>query len=302
MGLRIFFACLLLLSPLGVRAQAPAAPKPPESAATGGAEEVTPYTVVKQKQFPNYKVEIQQRMTKSKFPRVESMKMRIVPAGGGSVIDYTGTWVNPDPRAFVIGWEGGQLDLDGDGFEDVMIQNYSGGVHCCYNYVIYSLAKPAKKLGDIPMKDCGEKIGLQDLNGDKKLEIVTCNPDFTYLGDQPYSESPFPPAIYTLKDGQYQRADREFRQVFLDDIQAQREALGKGYRPANALQIVADYLMLGEEAQAWKEFDSLYQGADKEKIKQQLMSRVGVKPAAPVPAASPAAKPSAALPAPAPGW
>lgn len=301
MGLRIFFTCLLLLSPLALRAQTPGSGgKTSESASATGVEEVTPYRVVKQKQFPNYKVEIQQRMTKSKFPRVESMKMRIVPNGGGSVIDYTGTWVNPDPRAFAIGYEGGPFDLDGDGLEDVMIQNYTGGVHCCYNYVIYSLAKPVKKLGDIAMKDCGEKLALQDLNGDKKLEIISCNPDFTYLGDQPYSESPFPPAIYALKDGQYQRADREFRQVFLDDIQAQREALAKGYRPANALQVVADYLVLGDEPQAWKEFDSLYQGSDKDKVKQQLMNRVGVRPA--VPAASPVVKPSAAYAPPASGW
>ena len=295
MGPRNFLVWLLLLSPLPLRAEPPAAPaKAPESAPAAGAEQLTPYSVVKQKKFPNYKVEIQQRMTISKFPRVESMKVHIEPNGGGAPIDYTGTWVNPDPKAFVIGWEGGLLDLDGDGLEDVLIQNYSAGVHCCYNYVIYSLAKPIKKLGDIAMKDCGEKIGLQDLNSDKKQEIVTCNPDFTYLGEQPYSESPFPPAIYALKGGSYRRADREFKQVFLDDIQAQREALAKGYRPANALQIVADYLVLGDESQAWKEFDTLYQGTDKEKIKQQLQSRIGGKTPAPDP--SPAEKPSAALP------
>lgn len=279
MGLRIFLFCCWLLSSSGAWAQsAPSLPaKLPESAPSGpvGTEQVTPYTVVKEKQFPNYKVEIQQRMTIAKFPRVESMKARIIPSGGGSVTQYTGVWLNPDPKAFVIGWEGGPLDLDGDGFEDLLLQNYSGGVHCCYNYVIYSLSKPLKKLGDIPMKDCGEKISLDDLNNDKKQEIISCNPDFTYLGDQPYAESPFPPAIYTLKNGQYVRADQEFRQVFLDDIQSQRDALAKTYRSANALQIVADYMVLGDDAQAWKEFDSLYKGPDKEKIRKQLQDRRG---------------------------
>ncbi len=287
MGLRIFLLFCLWLAPSLGRAEAPA--KVPESAPSSGAEQVTPYSVVKQKQFPNYKVEIQQRMTVAKYPRVESMKARIIPSGGGSVTQYTGVWLNPDPKAFVIGWEGGPLDLDGDGFGDLLLQNYSGGVHCCYNYVIYSLAKPLKKLGDLAMKDCGEKIGLDDLNGDKKQEIISCNPDFTYLGDQPYSESPFPPAIFALKNGQYVRADREFRQVFLDDIQAQRDALAKGYRSANALQIVADYLVLGEDAQAWKEFDSLYKGSDKEKIRQQLQNRGGAKVAVPTASAAPSA-------------
>ncbi|HCU23604.1 MAG TPA: hypothetical protein DF383_01200 [Deltaproteobacteria bacterium] len=252
-------------------------PPLPESRGSGpalGSEQVTPYTVVGEKKFSNYKVEIQQRMTVAKFPRVESMKVRIIPNEGGSVTTFTGTWVNFDPKAFVIDWQGKPLDLDGDGIEDLVLQNYSGGGHCCYNYVIYSLAKPLHKLGDLPMRDCGEKISFEDLNGDKKLELLSCNPDFIYLGDQPYSESPFPPAIYTLKNGQYRRADREFKQVFLDDIQEQREALSKAYRPANVLQIVADYLVLGEEATAWKEFDALYQGADKEKIRQQLLRLV----------------------------
>ena len=76
MGLRIFITCLLLLSPGLLRAEVPNIPKMPETAPATGAEQVTPYTVVKKKDFPNYKVEIEQRMTLSKFPRVESMKAR----------------------------------------------------------------------------------------------------------------------------------------------------------------------------------------------------------------------------------
>ena len=290
MGPRILIAlCLVALS--GSALADPA--KPAESPAPTGLESVTPYEVVREKKLTNYKVEIQQRKTTGKYPRVESMKARIIPNDGGSVTQYTGTWLTPDPRSFVIGWKGGSLDLDGDGVEDLLLQNYSGGGHCCYNYVIYSLSKPLQKLADLPMKDCGEKIGLEDLNGDKKMEILSCNPDFTYLGDQPYSESPFPPAIYSLKGGTYQRSDAEFRQVFMSDIQAQRDALAQGYRPANALQIVTDYLILGDDVQAWKEFDTLYQGADKEKIRQQLLTRTGKAPASPAATPKPMGAPVA---------
>lgn len=293
MGPRILIAlCLLALTAPALADSA----KPSESTPTG-LESVTPYEVVREKKLTNYKVEIQQRKTTGKYPRVESMKARIIPNDGGSVTHYTGTWLTPDPRSFIVGWKGGMLDLDGDGVEDLLLQNYSGGGHCCYNYVIYSLSKPLQKLADLPMKDCGEKIGLEDLNGDKKMEIISCNPDFSYLGDQPYSESPFPPAIYALKGGTYQRADAEFRQVFLSDIQAQRESLAKGYRPANALQIVTDYLILGEDAQAWQEFDTLYQGSDKEKIRQQLMARSGRAPALPAATPKPMGVPTAPPPA-----
>ncbi len=246
-------------------------------------EEVTPWSVVKKKELSNYKIEISQRMTIAKFPRVESMKARIIPKDGGAVTEFEGTWVNPDPKSFLLSWKGGLLDVDGDGVEDLILQNYSGGGHCCYTYTFYSLKTPLKKLGEVEMKDCGEKISLEDLNGDKVPELISCNPDFTYLGELPYSESPFPPAVYILKDGGYKRADRNFKTVFQSDIQAQRDALAKGYRHANALQIVADYLVLGDEASAWKEFEALYQGADKEVIKVELAKRTGLKAPAPEP-------------------
>ncbi|HKX12415.1 MAG TPA: hypothetical protein VJP40_04620, partial [bacterium] len=111
MGPRILLAfCLLAFtSPAGAE---PA--KPAESVPTG-LESVTPYKVVREKKLTNYKVEVQQRMTTGKYPRVESMKARIIPNDGGTVTHYTGTWLTPDPRAFIIGWKGGLLDVDGDG-------------------------------------------------------------------------------------------------------------------------------------------------------------------------------------------
>ena len=146
---------------------------------------------------------------------------------------------------------------------------------------------PPKKLADIAMKDCGEKISLEDLNGDKIPELLSCNPEFAYLGELPYSESPFPPAIYALKDGEYKRVDRDYKKIYQADIQAQRDSLAKAYRPANVLQIVADLLILGEEKDAWKEMDALYRGADKDVIKAEMAKRMGVK--SPVSETQPAA-------------
>jgi len=241
-------------------------------------QKVTDWSLAKKKSLPNYNMEIYQRMTVAKFPRVEAMKIKLIPKSGGTPTEIEGTWLSADPANYIIGYKGGALDLDSDGSEDLLLQNYSGGGHCCYNYLIYSLkGNAAKKIADLPMKDCGEKISLEDLNGDKNLEIIACNPDYTYMGELPYSESPFPPAIYSMKNGEYQRADREFRQIFLDDIQSQRDALAKNYRPANVLQIVTDYLILGDATAAWKEFDSLYKGKDKDAVKAELAKRSGVK-------------------------
>ena len=282
-----YLRCLLPVAGLLVSSVALAQTPPVPEAVPAAEQPLTPWTVVQKKALQNYNVEIYQRMTVAKFPRVDSMKVKLIPKSGGNGTEYEGAWINLDPQNFLIGWKGGTLDVDGDGVEDLILQNYSGGGHCCYNYVIYSLKVPPKKLADIAMKDCGEKISLEDLNGDKIPELLSCNPEFAYLGELPYSESPFPPAIYALKDGEYKRVDRDYKKIYQADIQAQRDSLAKAYRPANVLQIVADLLILGEEKDAWKEMDALYRGADKDVIKAEMAKRMGVK--SPVSETQPAA-------------
>jgi hypothetical protein len=243
--------------------------------------------VVRSKDFPKYKVEIQERWQMGKYPRVDAMKARIVPKDGSPVTELTGTWLTPDPREFAADWKEGQvLDMTGDGVEDLMLRISSGGAHCCYSYVVFSLAKELKRIGEVELQDCGEKIRLYDLDGNNKPEILTCDARFIYLGNLPYSESPFSPAIYTLGLNGYERADKAFKQVYQADIDRQRQTLAGGYRPAAALQIVTDYLLIGEEAKAWEEFEKLYQGQDKEQVKLQLMQKMGLAPA-PAPVTTP---------------
>ena len=276
MGRRVFFQVWILIVLLSLaQTQAQEPPPVPQGA-------LSTWKLVRAKDYPNYRVEVQERWQMGKFPRVDAMKLRIVPKNGSPATELTGTWLTPDPREFVADWKEGQiLDLTGDGVEDLMVRISSGGAHCCYNYSVYSLAKDLQKIGDLDLQDCGEKIRIYDLDGNDKPEILTCDPRFIYLGNLPYSESPFPPAIYTLGANGYERADKSFKQVYQADINQQRQTLVAGYRPAAALQIVTDDLLIGEVAKAWEEFDKLYQGQDKEQIKQQLKQKVGLAPAPP---------------------
>lgn len=255
---------------------------------------LTSWKLTRSKDYPNYKVEIQERWQMGKYPRVDAMKARIIPKDGSPATEIAGTLLTPDPKEFAADWKQGQvLDLTGDGTEDLMLRISTGGAHCCYSYVVFSLAKELKKIGEVELQDCGEKIRLYDLDGNNKPEILTCDARFTYLGSLPYSESPFPPAIYNLGINGYERVDKAFKQVFQADIDRQRQTLAGGYRPAAALQIVADYLLMGEESKAWEEFEKLYQGQDKEQIKTQMMQKMGTQTpgSAPPPPAPPAGVP-----------
>lgn len=250
-------------------------------------QKLSSWKVSKAKTFPHYKIEILERWSMGKFPRVDSMKARIIPLAGGPVTEFEGVWITPDPKDFVEGWAGGKLDFTGDGLEDLMIRNSTGGAHCCYSYSFFSLTKPLKTYGSIDLQDCGELIQLKDLNGNGKPEIISCDAKFTYLGNLPYSESPFPLVIYTLGAQGYERADKNFKQVYLADIEKQKQILAKGYKPSAALQIVTDYFLMGEESKGWEEFEKLYQGKDKEKIKLQLLQKLGLKIQMPAPTPSP---------------
>ncbi len=238
---------------------------------------VSPWKVIRQKSFPNYKVEVEQRSTLGKWPRVESTRARIIPQSGGSVTEVNAVLLTPDPRDYVRDWKGGLLDMDGDSLEDLVLRTSTAGAHCCYNYVIYSLSKPLKKLGEIEMQDCGEKIRLADLNGDGKPEIISCDSRFVYLGNLPYSESPFPPAVWFLSPSGYERADQRFPAVLQADIAEQQRVLAQGNRTSAVLQLVIDYLLMGRETEAWETFEKLYQGSDKETVKEQLLQRLGQK-------------------------
>jgi hypothetical protein len=279
----LFIAAFFLLGiiPAVLYAQEP--PPVPQGA-------LTSWKVVKSKEFPNYKVEIQERWQMGKYPRIDAMKARIVPKDGSPATEVTGTWLTPDPREFAADWKEGQiLDLTGDSQEDLMMRISTGGAHCCYSYVAFSLGKELKKIGEVELQDCGEKIRLYDLDGNNKPELLTCDARFTYLGNLPYSESPFPPAIYNMGPNGYERADKTFKQVFQADIDQQRKTLAAGYRPAAVLQIVTDYLLMGEEAKAWEEFDKLYQGQDKEQVRTQLKEKMGLV-SAPSPESLPSGK------------
>jgi len=233
------------------------------------------WRVTKEKSFPNFKVQILTKDNRSMPLGIEGTKAVITNLKGKVVAEVKGLVVEPDPRETIDGWKPGTLlDLDKDGMEDLVLRVYSGGAHCCYTYQIYSLGKILKKLADLKLLDCGDKIKLQDLDGDGRWEILSCNAAFTYFKNIPYSDSPFPPIVFGLESGKFVNEDKKFQKVFDDDIAAERKAIqDHGYSDGEALQIVLDYLLSGRESDAWTQFDQLLNSPKKEAIRSELQER-----------------------------
>lgn len=241
------------------------------------------WRVQKAKTFPNWKVEILTKDNPSRPLGTEGAKALIKDLNGNVKVEIKDILIEPDPKENIDGWISGTLlDLDKDGLEDLILKDFSAGAHCCYTLQIYSLGKILKKLGELKLLDCGEKIKLQDLDGDGLWEILTCNAKFTYLKNLPYVQSPFPPQVFALVNGKYVNADKKNLKVFDDDIAEKKKQLSEGYSESSVIQIVLDSLLSGRENQAWQEFDSLFTGVNKEARKQELQDRwnrsLGIKP------------------------
>ncbi len=231
------------------------------------------WRVTKEKTFPLYKVQIL-TLDNSRAPLgIEGSRAVISDLKSKTLAEVKSLLVEPDPRETVRGWVAGTpLDLDKDGYEDLLLRSFTGGSHCCYSYQIYSLGKVLKKLGELKLKD-SEQVMLKDLNEDGVYEILGDNPSFTYLKNLPYSGSPFPPEVFGMEKGKYSNQDSKYPAVFDEDIAKQKKLLEQGYSDTAAIQIVLDYLLSGRTDQAWHELDQNYKSTDKDARRQEIQER-----------------------------
>ncbi|MBE9192423.1 hypothetical protein IQ230_19140 [Gloeocapsopsis crepidinum LEGE 06123] len=146
-------------------------------------------------------------------------------------------------------------DLDGNGTPEVIVRTFSGGAHCCTNYIIYTQQNNQLVKSETGFLD-SRGGSFQDLNRDGNFEFVSVDNSFLYAFSS-YAGS-FPPSqIYTFTNGKFEDVTRsytqhlrshawEMYQAFLQSKKEQYEVNGilAGY--------VAQKLLLGEYEQGWK--------------------------------------------------
>lgn len=87
------------------------------------------------------------------------------------------------------------IDLNGDGTLELIIQNYSGGAHCCYQYWIFSLGETPIQLAFLESKDSA--LIFMDKDNDGIFEIEGADKTFAYWQTD-YATSPAPNFILTF--------------------------------------------------------------------------------------------------------
>ena len=89
--------------------------------------------------------------------------------------------------------ENSGTDINGDGIPDLIIEEYTGGAHCCSSTVIYAVTGLAKPYFKVDTEHCSGR--LKDLDHDGRMEFITCDASFAYAYC-PYADSPRPDVVY----------------------------------------------------------------------------------------------------------
>jgi hypothetical protein len=159
----------------------------------------------------------------------------------------------------------------------VIVQDWSGGAHCCFDYhVLHVHGTEVRREGTIRSGDCSLRVA--DIDHDGALELVGCDARFAYAFDLPFADSPLLPLVYTFRDRAYVADNRRYPQVFRFRIVRERHRLAEAQQAgdgrtarAATLGIVLHLLYAGRVTEAWCTFDRAYVWADRVAVRQEIL-------------------------------
>jgi hypothetical protein len=172
--------------------------------------------------------------------------------------------------------------------KQLIIEEYTGGGHCCWRYMIIDLSPTYRVLYDGNDWDVGYPLKPVDLDKDGVFEftqsVITF--DYFYLS---HARSPFPNAIfkYDKKAGEYLPANRLFPGEVTRNLKAalaevarlsrnlySSNVYGREEYVAATLRAFLMRVYAGRETQAWTFFDTEYKLDNKQELRSDLRKRL----------------------------
>jgi hypothetical protein len=96
-------------------------------------------------------------------------------------------------------------DLTGDGIPDLVMISSSGGAHCCFETIVFSLGATVKKVATFDAGHSNRGFQFKDLDGDGVYEAI--GPDWTFAyWNTAFGGSPAPVVTYRYVTGVYRLA------------------------------------------------------------------------------------------------
>lgn len=156
-------------------------------------------------------------------------------------------------------------DLTGDGVLEAVVFHYTGGAHCCSEYLIFgSDPNGIRRYDAFGLGNDGlAPQGVKDLDGDGIPELQTGDDRFAYFADVPYAVSPrLPMVLCRTAQGTYQDCTPKFPQIMVDYAKQEERHLGDAVKQGAtsdnkveqhgaALAVLVAYMRVGQEDQGW---------------------------------------------------
>jgi hypothetical protein len=177
-------------------------------------------------------------------------------------------------------------DINGDGLLDLVVTDWSGGIHCCYTTTVYAVAETPREILSAATGSC--QGTLEDLDGNGTLEFSTCDDSWS---DQycAFAFAPFPPVVYAFDPGtrRYVMATPRFASQLRDQIAAlvadAQKSLADPLRDVMldkcvALGPVLALAYTGRIDEGLVLLRALYRGADRDAFEREIVEQVRKSP------------------------
>ncbi|HMF57801.1 MAG TPA: hypothetical protein VK619_15770 [Pyrinomonadaceae bacterium] len=185
--------------------------------------------------------------------------------------------------------------LGGDN-KQLIVEQYTGGAHCCWIYKIYNLSTDFRLLFDgtrYGIDEVGYELNLVDIDHDGRYEFTQSEMAFDYF-HMSHAVSRFPTVVFAYDERarEYRPANARFAEYVLRGIEQDIEEVKKlngQTLPADesfvrekifsaVIQVLLKYIYSGRETEGWSFYDRNYKLSDREQmraeIKKQLKSSI----------------------------
>jgi hypothetical protein len=182
----------------------------------------------------------------------------------------------------------GLFSFTGGEPKQLVVEQYSGGAHCCYSYWIYELSPSLRLLFNNEKYGTGNQLFPLDLDGDGVSELKQSVMAFDYF-HMSHASSVFPQGIFAYEKsaGEYRPANRRFSAYALRGVEGdikELETLKAQGNPDNddiyseryfsaVLQVTLKYIYAGKRDEGWAFFNREYkthEGISREKMRAEI--------------------------------
>jgi hypothetical protein len=183
----------------------------------------------------------------------------------------------------------GLFPLLGGGGRQLLVEQYTGGAHCCTVYRVYDLGPELRVLfdgNDYGVEEIGEEMTLADIDGDGRYEFTQSVMAFDYFLTS-HAGSVFPTAVFAYDEaaGRYAPANRRFSAYLLRPVardiakvealnrrmsRAERAGTFHGEHFTAVMEVLLKYVYAGEEKKGWDFFATHYLLRDRAEVEAKV--------------------------------